>query len=49
MAESANTFLSLLPLYKESYSDATSKAMKTHKKPGKEEKFKFLKKKLKRT
>jgi hypothetical protein len=41
----ANTFKSLLPIFKESYA---SKPMKTHKKPGKEEKFKNLKIKLKK-
>ena len=45
MADSANTFQSLLPIFKQSYADA---AMKTHKRPGNEPKFSNLKKKLKK-
>lgn len=41
---SVNTFSSMTPLMKEVY----SKGMKTHVKPGKEERFKQLKLKLKK-
>ncbi len=41
---SANTFTGLLPMFKESYA---SKAMSTHKRPGKEI-FKAIKEKLKK-
>lgn len=49
MADVANTFQTLIPMFKESYA---SGATKTHKRPGKEhnykvEKFQNLKKKLK--
>lgn len=45
MADSANTFTSLKPIYKEAYSGP----MKTHKRPGSNtERFANLKKKLKK-
>lgn len=43
MADSANTFTSLLPLFKEQYGSTPN----THKRPGKPEIFSKLKKKLK--
>jgi len=43
MADAANTFTSLAPLFKESYGSA----LKTHKRPGKEIKFKAIREKLK--
>lgn len=42
---SANMYADLIPMFKESYA---GKAMATHKRPGKEEKFKKLKEKLKK-
>ncbi len=42
---SANMYVNLIPLFKEAYA---GKAMATHKRPGKEERFKKLKEKLKK-